>query len=90
MVEQNNNQEESKSKVQIPVEETQQLLTKTTAPSEPIPNDADGDLEEEKSDAATVEGRGGKVIDQRASNIPIDNPDLEDLIELLEQTGAQL
>ena len=90
MVEQNNNQEESKSKVQIPVEETQQLLTKTTAPSEPIPNDADGDPEDEKSDAATVESRGGKVVDQRASNIPIDNPDIEDLIELLEQTGAQL
>ena len=90
MVEQNNNQEESKSKVQIPVEETQQLRTKTTAPSEPIPNDEDGDHEEGKTDDSTVEGRGGKVVDQRASNIPIDNPDLEDLIELLEQTGTQL
>ena len=52
----------------------------------------DEDAEEEKveSNGAACATDRGKIIDQRASNVPIVNPDLEDLKELLQQTAKQI
>ena len=85
MVEPSQN-EENKSKVQIP-EESKALIA---APPEPnyMAAAAAAQQDDEYEGSEQGERRNvDKIIDQRASNIPIQNPDMEDLIELLTQTA---
>ena len=92
MAESNNpNQEDGKNKVQIP--EESKTLRKVQPPTQDstaaasINNDDDDAYEEDKSEQFQVDK---KIIDQRNSNIPIQNPDLDDFKELLNQTAAQI
>jgi len=78
--------------VQIPGESNAALISAQTTSAEAsvnIPNDAAGAAEEDKEEqAADARRANDKVIDQRASNLPIPNPDLDDLLELLDQTAT--